>query len=352
MELTTHPTVWRTLASLAAVLTVGLLALMYFKWIFLALVLGVALILLAERAAEKYRDQATRYGLSPHTRWVYATAIVLFWGIASYAMLSTSVDDLGFAMQSIAGRDEPMVATYVERLRPYMPNLLAEERLTDEQILEVQRSGLRTVTRFLGDLPGFLANCFLIIPLMFYVYFGKGQELAEGIVEAVPSRFRGSFTRASRTVGSNLRSFFEAKFAESAVVGGICALGFYAAGTKGALALGLVAGLLNIVPYLGPIIGAIPPLWITLAVDEPHVVLYVLLTIVVAQMVDNFYLIPFMISDRIKVNPLLNIILILIGAKLYGAVGMLFAIPIYLVYKTVLRDSYRELVRLHDPSRA
>ncbi len=352
MELTTHPKVWKVLGTLAAGLALLLMALMYFKWIFLAMVLGVSLILITERAASKYRAQAARYGLSSRTRWLYGAALVLFWGVAGYSLVSGSLDDLGSAMETLASRDEPIVATYVEKLRPYLPRLLAKERMTDEQISTVQRDGLHLLTRFLGKLPGFIANCVLIIPLMFYVYFGKGGEIAAQIVEAVPGRFRSGFARAAGAAGMHLRSYIEAKLAESAIVGAICAIGFFAAGTKGALALGIFAGLLNMVPYVGPVLGAIPPLWITLAVDEPYAALYVLVTIVIAQLIDNFYLIPFMVSDRIKVNPLLNIILVLAGARVYGAVGMLFAIPIYLVFKTVLADSYRELVRLHDPKRA
>ena len=351
MELTTHPKVWKVLGAIAALLTAFLLALMYFKWIFLAIVIGIAAILLSERVAAGYRVHAERYGFSRGGRWFYALGIAAFWTIAGYALLSSSIDELGQVMQSLASSEKPLVATYVEKLRPFLPGLLSEDRFGEAEILELQRDGLALLTRFLADLPGFFFNCLLIVPLMFYVYFAKGREIADTVTDAVPSQFRPHFTRAATTVGGHLRSFFEAKLAESAVVGGICAVGFFAAGTKGALVLGLFAGLLNIIPYVGPVIGAIPPIWITLAADEPHVVLYVILTIIIAQLVDNFYLIPFMVSDRIKVNPLLNIILILVGARLYGAVGMLFAAPIYLVYKVVLRDSYRELVRLHDPQR-
>lgn len=352
MELTTHPRVWRVLGVIAGLLVLTLLALMHFKLIFLSLVLGTALILLTERVAETYRHQAARYGLSAGTRWIYGLAMAVFWGVAGYALLAQSIDDLGSALEQIAGRDRPIVATYLEQLRPYLPEAIAAGNLSDEEILRIQRDGLRVLTRFLADLPGFFLNCLLIVPLMFYVYFHQKDQILDTISDAVPSRFRGSFTRATRDVATHLRGFFEAKLAESALVGGICAVGFFAAGVRGALALALFAGFLNLVPYLGPVISAIPPIWITLAVDEPHVALYVLATVIVAQIVDNFYIIPFMISDRVKVNPLLNIILILVGARLYGAVGMLFAVPAYLVFKTVLRDAYRELVRLHDPARA
>ena len=68
---------------------------------------------------------------------------------------------------------------------------------------------------------------------------------------------------------------------ESMVIAGICCLGFFIAGVKGWLVLGLLAGFLNIVPYLVRLLGAVPPMLITLLVDEPIITFYVVITILI-----------------------------------------------------------------------
>ena len=102
--------------------------------------------------------------------------------------------------------------------------------------------------------------------------------------------------------------------------------------------MALVAGFFNIIPFLGPFLGALPPLFIALLDPSGSVALGVLITIAVAQLVDNLYLQPFFLSSKVKMEPLLAILLVLIFANLAGALGMVLAIPIYSVYKVTLRE--------------
>ena len=82
-------------------------------------------------------------------------------------------------------------------------------------------------------------------------------------------------------------------------------------------------------------------------IRKKYLIIYVLITVIVAQIIDNLYLNPFMVSGKVKMDPLLSIILILVGAQLFGILGMVLAIPIYLVYKIVLRESYSELIKIY-----
>jgi len=146
--------------------------------------------------------------------------------------------------------------------------------------------------------------------------------------------------RTSRAMGKQLHTFFAARVVESTVIGGLCCLGFFIAGVKGWLVLGLLAGFLNAVPYFGPFLGAIPPVIITLLVDTPLAALYVVLTVFIAQTIDMFYLQPFMISSKIRIDPLLSIILVLAGTKLFGIMGTIFILPMFLVYEVILKEAY------------
>ena len=120
-------------------------------------------------------------------------------------------------------------------------------------------------------------------------------------------------------------------------------------GVKGWLVLGLLAGVLNIADFIGPALSAVPPIVISFLADDPLAALIAVCTIVAAQLIDNFYLMPLMISSRVALSPLTTILLALIGAELLGIVGIILAIPIYLVYKITLRGAYSELVEVYDP---
>jgi len=82
-------------------------------------------------------------------------------------------------------------------------------------------------------------------------------------------------------------------------------------------------------------------------IDSPITALFAVITIIVSQTIDNLYLTPFMISEKVNINPLLSVILTLAASKLLGALGMVLAIPIYIIYKIIIRESYRELIIIY-----
>jgi predicted PurR-regulated permease PerM len=75
--------------------------------------------------------------------------------------------------------------------------------------------------------------------------------------------------------------------------------------------------------------------------------LFAIITVIIAQLIDNLYLIPFMISEKVNINPLLSVVLTLAASKLLGPLGMVLAIPIYIIYKIIIKESYRELVNIY-----
>ena len=101
---------------------------------------------------------------------------------------------------------------------------------------------------------------------------------------------------ALKSIGHELEDFFSAKMIESAIVDLICCIGFYLGGLEGWLFLGVLAGFLNIIPYIGPLLGAIPPV-IVGYIDSPMTALFAMITVIIAHVIDNLFLIPFMISE-------------------------------------------------------
>jgi predicted PurR-regulated permease PerM len=179
------------------------------------------------------------------------------------------------------------------------------------------------------------------------MYFRKKEEIAKTIMESVPRRFTEAVRRAARDIGRQLGDFFGAKIVQSVIVGSIACLGFFIAGVKGWLVFGVIVGILNILPYIGPLVSILPPVFSSIILGDPLAAYYSIIVVLVAVIIDNVYIVPFMIPSKVSVDPLLSIILILVGGELFGLTGIFFAIPIYLIYKVVLKESYEELARLY-----
>src|SRR3989338_9209092 len=104
-------------------------------------------------------------------------------------------------------------------------------------------------------------------------------------------------------------------------------IGLSALGVKYALALALLAGLLEIVPYLGPILSAIPAIFVAF-VQSPTLALFVLILYIVIQQTENYILVPKIMGRTVVANPVVILIAVLVGFKIAGIIGMLLAVPV------------------------
>lgn len=321
----------------------------YLFSIFITFIVGLSLIILTERISRDYKRGMRKYRYPNWKRQLYGYSLLVFW-VAIVVMLAVSqFNELVGVVGELSRNNQTITSAYVGKAEQYISTDLFEAVPIENLIRSSERYVVSTLTRGISKVSVFMFNAILIVPLMFYMYYRRGGRLKRQFLEVLPGNLYGPLSRAFDEIGHQLNKFLTAKVLESLIVGSICCLGFFVAGLKGWLLLGMIAGFLNIVPYLGPIIGAIPPLLIGV-LDEPVVAVYVLATVITAQLVDNLYLVPFMISSKVRMDALLSIFLILAGAKIFGVAGMIFAIPLYLVYKIILRASYAELVRYYSSS--
>ena len=128
-------------------------------------------------------------------------------------------------------------------------------------------------------------------------------------------------------------------------------------GIKDALIIAFFAAIINVIPYIGPIIGASFGIFIVLTnnlgLDFYDVILtkmiIVFISFAVMQSLDNYVLQPIIYSDKIKAHPLEIFIVILLGAKIYGIVGMVLAIPTYIVFRAIAKvffSNYRAIQKI------
>jgi len=345
--LSAHPKIWQVLTVIFLAITAAFGLFFYFSNIFLAFIIAFSLIFLAEKFATDYRRSVARYHLSRWKQHVYGYALVAFWIFAVIFLFRSSTLQITGVLQKVSVNEATLVDVYSDKVQPLLPAFFQREAFTEEIVEKVSEYVSSLTSVILSKGTFFLVDALLIVPLMFFMYFRRRHAIATKLFGSVPARFHDSVLRGAREIGAQLHHFFAIRVIENTIVGALCCLGFFIAGVKGWLILGLIAGFLNIVPYFGPIMGAVPPLLITLLVDEPVAALYVILTVLIAQTIDEFYLRPFVVSGKVRIDPLLSIILVLVGSQLFGIMGMIFALPTYLVYKVILQEAYEELVKLY-----
>ncbi len=346
MSLTTNHKAWKILFIIFLLLTVMFTLFFYFSSIFITFIIGILFLMITIKMISYYREKMDKYSFSRIKRKVQGYTLLIFWIFIAYFLVGTSIAQFSEVVSSVNEQNQTILGTYIERSEEFFPDKITEIAFNDNAIRKIEEYAFSFFKILFSQVSFLTFNGVLMIPLMYYMYFRRRKIIIKKIMSYIPKEMQGSVKRAANKIGVQLNEFFTAKLTESVVIGSICCLGFYVAGLKGWLILGILAGFLNIIPFIGPVLGAIPPILIAL-LDEPIVAVYVLSTVIIAQAVDNFYLIPFMLTGKVKIDALLGVVLILSGAKVLGVLGMIFAIPIFLVYKIILSESHKELKKIY-----
>ena len=112
-------------------------------------------------------------------------------------------------------------------------------------------------------------------------------------------------------------------------------LGYWLIGIEYAFLFGCIAGLTNMVPYLGPYLGLAPALFVTIF-DSPVKAVLACLVVLVIQQIDGNIIYPLVIGKSLDIHPLTIIIVLLVAGNLAGLVGMILGVPFYAVCKTIV----------------
>ncbi len=119
------------------------------------------------------------------------------------------------------------------------------------------------------------------------------------------------------------------------IVAVLDSLGLFALGIQYALLLGIITALISLIPYIGLILSAIPPVLIALITKDANSALMVFALFAVMQFIDNHYIMPFLVASKIKINAMIAILALLLFGALWGIPGMFLSIPITGIIKII-----------------
>jgi putative permease len=135
-----------------------------------------------------------------------------------------------------------------------------------------------------------------------------------------------------------------AKFIEATLVGITIAIGLAVAGVPYWPLLALAAGITNILPYIGPLLGFIPAVLVTFLVPQANDQLFVVSMIyLIANAIDMFLVFPLLVSKIVNLHPILVIVSVIVGSQLGGVVGMIVCIPVTAFIKLLVIEIYKDL---------
>ncbi|MGA3243354.1 MAG: AI-2E family transporter [Bacteroidota bacterium] len=185
------------------------------------------------------------------------------------------------------------------------------------------------------------AFSFLIIPFVTYFALSEGDRAVKRLLERVPNKYFEMTLNVVSKIQKELVGYLRGWILDSVVVGILNIIGFYIIGVKYAILMGVIAGLANLIPYVGPFIGVLPVflLSVTQTGDLSLIPPIAILTLVI-QTIDNIIVQPLCFAKTVDMHPLTVIIVLIVGNQLMGVLGMLLVIPLYTILKVAAVETH------------
>lgn len=245
----------------------------------------------------------------------------------------------------------PPLATELGELAEVIPEYVDEFKgLQDSVPFDIEGSiqGLSEQVagasgQVLGYILGVFGGIFTFLGVIVLTFYMTVEEdsMKKFIRQISPLKFQPFVIQKIHKVQRKMGAWLRGQLILMLIIGTLTYIGLLILQVEYALVLALLAGLLEFVPVLGPILAAIPAIFFAF-VQNPVTALLVLILFVIIQQLENNVIVPRVMKRSVGLNPLITIIGLLVGAKIAGIVGMLLAVPVIVIAWVFLEDFFSE----------
>ena len=204
-----------------------------------------------------------------------------------------------------------------------------------KQIASIDSGGSSLVRNTLGTILGTLSVVVLIPIYVFMLLFYKPLIL-DFLFNIFSEKHSLRVAEILSETKAAVQSFMQGLMIETAIVCTLNSIALIVIGVPSAVVIGVIGGLLNLLPYIGGLVAiALPVLMLTITREGYSAQLLVIASYLVIQFIDNNILVPRIVSKKVQINALISIIIVLLGGALWGIAGMFLSIPFIGVLKII-----------------
>lgn len=179
----------------------------------------------------------------------------------------------------------------------------------------------------------------ITVPFMMFFILKDGRRIKKFIIQIVPNRYFEMSLNLFYKANSQLGNYIRGQLLVSSIIATLSIIALYSLNIPYFFIIGVIAGLANMIPYFGPIVGALPGVVVAMVeTGSMESVVGVIVAFALIQLLDNVLFSPVIVSKSVQVHPLLVILVILVGGNLGGILGMLVAVPIYAVAQVFVKE--------------
>ena len=246
--------------------------------------------------------------------------------------------------------------TYWDKMIVQFDNLLRsnifsqlQAQLTDvnesilKSISEQANSVVNSTFSGIGSVLGTVTNIVIALvtmPIILFFLLKDGQKLPHYAMKFLPTKIRLSTFNLLKEINTQISQYIRGQLLVAFFVGLMFWIGLAIIGLEYAVLLAILAGVLNLVPYLGSFLAVIPIIIIAL-VASPAMLVKVIIVFAIEQTLEGRLIQPLILGSNLKIHPVTIIVVLLTAGKLFGIPGVILGIPAYAVLKVIFEHLFK-----------
>ncbi|WP_165000352.1 AI-2E family transporter [Anaerophilus nitritogenes] len=225
----------------------------------------------------------------------------------------------------------------IEQLDHFSPELGFMKDSIEENLYKIQNiftKGMKNITTSILNIFSKMVTI-ILIPIFSFYFLKDIEYFKKKIIFCIPKSCRCECIRIFRDIHLLLNKFIRGQFIVAILVGVLSTIALLFIRVDFAVLIGMIAGISNIIPYFGPIIGSVPGVFIAL-LDSPIKALWVILAFAIIQQIESAIITPKIVGESVGLHPIIVILSLLLGGEWFGLIGLLFSVPIAAIIKIFL----------------
>ncbi|MFC4768208.1 AI-2E family transporter [Effusibacillus consociatus] len=222
----------------------------------------------------------------------------------------------------------------------------AVHKAIDTNLVAFEEAVTRYITNFLGSLGSTLEQVLtaLVIPFLVFYMLKDLKVMERTVVTIFPTRHRKELIDLVKSIDEALGNYIRGQLLVMLLIGILVYAGYLIVGMPYSLMLALFVAVTNIIPYIGPFIGAAPAIILAFTIS-PIMALKVTIVNLIVQQLEGNFIAPQIVSKSLNLHPLLIIFALLLGGEVGGIMGLILAVPVVAVLKVIFEHIVEHYVR-------
>lgn len=304
-------------------------------------------------------DYAEKYHISRITSIIILFVIIaalIVWGlVVAIPNIANGIESFATAVPSYVNDAQNEVNSILRnpRFDQFKPQVDKFADSIGNQLIDWSKnfsaSAVNSLTDFIGKTTGFIISI-IIFPFVLFYLLKDGQQLNGYVTRLLPNDWRKDTAKILHEINSQLSNYVRGQVIVAFSVGVMFIIGLPLIGLKYAVALAIMAGFFNLIPFLGFYLALVPALVIAIATGGPLMLVKVIIVFTIEQTIEGRLISPLVLGKSLSIHPITVLFVLLTSGKIWGIWGVLLGIPLYAAVKVVvvhIYDWYRQISELY-----